>query len=1056
MKNYADAAQIAYSYWLQNSDRADLTSADKKILSQYGVVDSNIHPVPATEGDLLVAISESYNSSLEQTKSKKNGIVYTPPWLASHIVSTALNQWKTIHRGGRPPRHVADVSCGTGIFLAELHRQLRQVDWACTLHGMDNDKNALKVAQLYAWAANADFELTETDTLTLGTDLFSNQTPGRQFDVIVGNPPYVRSSSLDKEYVGYLRSNYRSAQRGAFDLAVLFVEKTLALLADGGIASLVLTNKFMTSAYGKELCRMLAEKYRVVLIEDFHDIQLFPGFTTYTCILTVAKLKPAKRFTLRKHFDPVDQENPKLTGYKSETLPSEVLKSHPWNLASGTENEIIRKFSGEKNPLLVGTFACAFQGIRTGANDIFIVPADEKSSFEDEYLMPFISAENIGGVDVPCVDKYVIYPYRVNDGIVERVSEEELMERAPKLHQYLVEHKAVLESRSLQSGASWYEFSRGQNLQAIARKKVLIKEMMPTADFSVDLAGEFAFAAGYALDGTGIADEHIVAWASILRTPTMEFMLRHHGTQLHSGWFRLMAQHLGRVRLPNLSPEDLHRAHKITKDRRYREATKLKKLDDLVAVAFDLNSSERAYIEEYLGSAHLRSMPKKEQKTPKAEAIDKYEPVKLLHYNKLHVDREDLRRLVTFAPNKGAPIHGWYKYTQGFSADLVSTLLDEFDVGKKDRVLDPFNGCGTTTTVSAYRGCTSVGIEISPLMCKVAEIKARKWNVENIRQFGRDFSAKMLTNTQPRSEGFVFADYIGKAYASNISSQLSRIMQFVVELEDDELRDICSICFLSILEDVSLIRKHGSHYRFLNKSSSVGLQKLNISVVSENENVYEIFKLKLVDMIHDILGVGGNPRGKITIRCRDARKTGLGKESVDFVVTSPPYLNRNNYISQQKAELDFLGLVTSKDEYKALVKSTFRSHTDSDLSNSISSTIDEVQLIVDSITLEDGNNPKIPHMICGYFDDLYDTLKELFRVSRKGATIAFVVGNTRWGGIVVPVDHLLLMLAEQIGFSPEKIMVTRLKGNSPQQMRRYGRIPVRESIVVFRKPQSSA
>ena len=58
------------------------------------------------------------------------------------------------------------------------------------------------------------------------------------------------------------------------------------------------------------------------------------------------------------------------------------------------------------------------------------------------------------------------------------------------------------------------------------------------------------------------------------------------------------------------------------------------------------------------------------------------------------------------------------------------------------------------------------------------------------------------------------------------------------------------------------------------------------------------------------------------------------------------------------------------------------------------------------------------------------------------------------GGVVVPVDHLLLMLAEKHEFQPVKVLVTREKGNSPQQMRRYGRIPTRESIVIFRKPKS--
>jgi len=91
-------------------------------------------------------------------------------------------------------------------------------------------------------------------------------------------------------------------------------------------------------------------------------------------------------------------------------------------------------------------------------------------------------------------------------------------------------------------------------------------------------------------------------------------------------------------------------------------------------------------------------------------------------------------------------------------------------------------------------------------------------------------------------------------------------------------------------------------------------------------------------------------------------------------------------------------------------------------------------------------------MISGYFADLALTLQELFRVVTPGGRIAFVVGNTRWGGVVIPIDHLLLMLAEHSGFVAERVLVTRLKGNSPQQMKMYGRIPVRESVVLFRKP----
>lgn len=193
------------------------------------------------------------------------------------------------------------------------------------------------------------------------------------------------------------------------------------------------------------------------------------------------------------------------------------------------------------------------------------------------------------------------------------------------------------------------------------------------------------------------------------------------------------------------------------------------------------------------------------------------------------------------------------------------------------------------------------------------------------------------------------------------------------------------------------------------------------------------------------------PLEKCKIIVGNAKHTRLDDSSVSLVITSPPYLNRNNYLSQQKAELALLGFVKDTTEYKKLVRSTFRSHVEAELDSSPKTQFKEVQTILDSIELSENNNPKIPHMIAGYFEDLDATTKELYRIMKRGAKAFFVVGNTRWGGIVVPVDHLLSKIAERNGFVVEKILVTRLKGNSPQQMAKYGKIPVRESIVVMAK-----
>ena len=1051
MKQIEEIAKYAYNFWLQTNKLSKLSISEKKFLKQCGLTSFKSSASTIDQGDLFSILTNAYEKTLECTESKKNGIVYTPKWLSSHIVGNAVDQWQKVHRGGRQPKIVADVSCGIGVFLTELHKQITRAQWDCRILGFDKDNRALKLAKLYSWATGSKFELEQKDTLNLGSDLFSNPFPTERFDIIVGNPPYVRSQNLDREYLAYLRSHYLSAKKGAFDLSAVFVEKIFCLLNDGGIASLILTNKFMSASYGKELCRLLASQYRIISIEDFHDIQLFPGFTTYTCILTAAKLKPAKRFILKKHFEPINFSNPKLSGFHLETVPYEALKNHPWNLVSGIEGQIIRQCSKSKNPLLVEVFDGAYQGIRTGANDLFILEKNKVSNYESEYLKPFVTAENIGGIRLPKIDKFLIYPYKNNSGNISRLDESYFKKDAPKIYKYLSGHRSTLSNRSLQAGSAWYEFSRGQNLNTINRKKILIKEMMPFADFSVDLAGEVAFAAGYALNAESMPDKYIIAWATVLCTPVMEFMLRHHGTQLHSGWFRLMKQHLSKVRLPSLSSNDLLEVSNIVENGKISFVNKLKAINKIVSDTFELDNSHTTYIEKYLKEIHKRSVPRKSSKKRSEEIHDRFEPVRLAKYNHLHVDREDLRHLVTFVPNKGVPIHGWYKYTQGFSADLVNALLDELNIQLRQRVLDPFNGCGTTTATCAYRGVASVGLEISPLMCGVARIKARRWSVERLQQFRRSLQKKTFQRYESKQRELVFIDYIRKAYAPNIANQLMQLGQFVNNLPNGQEKDLCTISFLSILENVSLVRKHGSHYRYLNKSSSIGLQKLNITVVPSDTDIFEVFMNKLSEVLNDIAITGGVPQRKASVKCCDARKSGLKANYVDLVITSPPYLNRNNYIAQQKAELDFLNLISTKEEYIRLIKSTFRSHTDSKLNTEGHSNIKQVQTIVNCIRLEDGNNPKIPHMICGYFDDLRDMLVELHRILKPGGKAAFVVGNARWGGIVVPVDHLLLMLAETVGFKPEKVMVTRLKGNSPQQMRKYGRIPVRESIVVFSK-----
>lgn len=99
------------------------------------------------------------------------------------------------------------------------------------------------------------------------------------------------------------------------------------------------------------------------------------------------------------------------------------------------------------------------------------------------------------------------------------------------------------------------------------------------------------------------------------------------------------------------------------------------------------------------------------------------------------------------------------------------------------------------------------------------------------------------------------------------------------------------------------------------------------------------------------------------------------------------------------------------------------------------------------------NNKGVLQMVEGYFTELTFLFFELFRTCRKGAKVAIVNDNVRYAGEVIPVDFISTLLAELIGFRPVKIYTLRqLKGNSSQQMKKYGRVALRKSITVWEKP----
>ena len=123
------------------------------------------------------------------------------------------------------------------------------------------------------------------------------------FDIIIGNPPYVRQETLGEAFKAYVASRY-TTHAGTADLYVYFIERAMQLLKPGGYFGFIVANKWLRANYGQPLRRWLKGQH-IVEIVDFGDLPVFQSATTYPCILILRKDAPAPTFrvTLVKSLD---------------------------------------------------------------------------------------------------------------------------------------------------------------------------------------------------------------------------------------------------------------------------------------------------------------------------------------------------------------------------------------------------------------------------------------------------------------------------------------------------------------------------------------------------------------------------------------------------------------------------------------------------------------------------------------------------------------------------------------------------------------------------------
>ncbi|ASB50047.1 class I SAM-dependent DNA methyltransferase [Alkalitalea saponilacus] len=219
------------------------------------------------------------------------------------------------------------------------------------------------------------------------------------FDVVIGNPPYIRQEEL-KEFKSFYKTNYR-LHTGTTDIYVYFIEKGFGILKDNGVFTYIMPNKFMQAAYGQPARKFLLENNLLEII-DFGDIQVFDEATTYPCILIASKKTLAESFftTKIKTSDFFKNFGSYIESNKLN-IEQSSLSGETWVIEDSLSQELLRKLN--KNGVKLESYLGQMgkYGIKTGLTEAFLIDDETRNriissdSNSAQLIKPFLLGRDV-------------------------------------------------------------------------------------------------------------------------------------------------------------------------------------------------------------------------------------------------------------------------------------------------------------------------------------------------------------------------------------------------------------------------------------------------------------------------------------------------------------------------------------------------------------------------------------------------------------------------------------------------------------------------------------
>jgi SAM-dependent methyltransferase len=533
---------------------------------------------------------------------------------------------------------IVDPACGSGAFLISAFRRLlveriaaaRDVERARggspgaidemplisailrdNIYGVDINPASVEIAKLALWlhSARASAPLSSLEhTIRIGNSLIGEDFwAGRQrtaqaeervrtfdwltafpevwpagpeggFDIVLGNPPYVKLQNLmkvDPDVVAHLtaergRDTYQSARTGNFDLYLPFIEKGLRLLAPGGRMAFIAPSLWPVNQYGEGLRRLVRRGRNLDRWLDFKSHQIFEDVITYTALQFYTR---ESRDTVRiatasnGEMADVDWSDPELD------VPYEYLpETGEWLIATGAERRLIERLARDFRRLDDSRLSRIIVGIQTSGNQIYHLErrgtgryictprgkgaAPYEVEIEDEIMKPLVTGPEAKRYEEPDTKIYLLFPYEPDErGGMRLISANNMESRFPKAWVHLCHWRNALTNEGADRVRDWWGYVYRKNLDKQHLPKLLVAQTVPGMRVCADYSGRHYLdnvRVNGILPASGV-DPFFLLGA--LNGPIADFIFRRIGKPKQGGWYEANKQFIAPLPIPNASPE---------------------------------------------------------------------------------------------------------------------------------------------------------------------------------------------------------------------------------------------------------------------------------------------------------------------------------------------------------------------------------------------------------------------------------------------------------------------------------------------------------------------